>query len=107
MLAAVVTDAADANGVHLSSLQPAFDSTTHSLLVSVVVHASGTGDVHGVAGMLRDLESGVPLVDVRQMTVAQSDPAATPDRMETLHVEFTARGLFRGVPGQMDRRASR
>jgi hypothetical protein len=101
-LASVVADAADANGVHLSSVQPEADSANHTLLVPVVVHASGTGDVRGVAGMLRDLEGGEPLTEIRQLTMAQSDPAAPADRMESLHIELTIRGLYRRIPDSPD-----
>lgn len=102
MLASVISDAADANGVHLSSLQPVVDSTSRTLIVPILVRVSGAGDVRGVSGMLRDLEGGVPLVDVRQVTIAQPDPAAPSDRMESLHIELTARGLYRRMPGISD-----
>jgi len=52
--------------------------------------------------MLRDLESGVPVVEVQQLTIAQPDPTAPADRMEMLHVELTVRGLYRSVPGATD-----
>ncbi len=102
MLASVIADAADANGVHLSSLQPGVDSSSHSLIVPIVVGVSGAGDIRGVSGMLRDLEGGMPLVDVRQITIAQSDPNAPASQMETLHIELTARGLYRRIPGAAD-----
>ena len=106
-LASVVADAADANGVHLSSVQPEADSANRTLLVPVIVHASGTGDVRGVSGMLRDLEGGEPLSEVRQLTIAQSDPAAPADRMEALHIEFTVRGLYRRIPDSPDDKVGR
>jgi hypothetical protein len=99
MLASVVADAADANGVHLSSLQPVADTSHHALVVPVSVHTSGTGDIRGISGMLRDLESGVPVVEVQQLMIAQPDPTAPADHMEMLHVELTVRGLYRSVPG--------
>jgi hypothetical protein len=99
MLASVVADAADANGVHLSSLQPVADTSRHTLVVPVSVHTSGTGDIRGISGMLRDLESGVPVVEVQQLMIAQPDPTAPADHMEMLHVELTVRGLYRSVPG--------
>jgi len=103
-LGSVVADAAEANGVHVSSIQPAIDSTAHTLIVPVVVRVSGTGDVRGVAGMLRDLEAGTPVVDVQQVTIAQPEPAAPADRMEALHVDMTIRGLYRRVPDGPDDR---
>lgn len=102
MLASVVADAADANGVHLSSLQPVADTTSRTLVVPVSVHTSGTGDIRGISGMLRDLESGVPVVEVQQLMIAQPDPTAPADHMEMLHVELTVRGLYRRVPGAAD-----
>src|SRR6185437_9704867 len=99
MLASVVADAADANGVHLSSLQPVADTSRHTLVVPVSVHTSGTGDIRGISGMLRDLESGVPVVEVQQLMIAQPDPTAPAAHMEMLHVELTVRGLYRSVPG--------
>ena len=104
MLASVVADAADANNVHLSSLQPVADTSSRTLVVPVVVHTSGTGDIRGISGMLRDLESGVPVVEIQQLMIAQSDPTAPADHMEALHVEFTVRGLYRRVPGAADDR---
>jgi type II secretion system (T2SS) protein M len=103
-LASIVADAADANGVHLTSLQPQNDSVARSLIVPVSVRVSGTGDIRGLSGMLRDLESGVPLIDVRQLTIAQPDPTAPADRMESLHAELMIRGLYRRVPGGSDDR---
>lgn len=97
-LAAQVSDAAAENGVHLGSLQPHADSAPNALLVPISVSTSGTGDIRGIEGMLRDLESSAPLVDVRQLTVSQPDPAAPTDRMEMLHVEITVRGMFRRLP---------
>jgi hypothetical protein len=99
MLASVVADAADANGVHLSSLQPVADTSSRTLVVPVSVHTSGTGDIRGISGMLRDLESGVPIIEVQQLMIAQPDPTAPADHMEMLHVELTMRGLYRSVPG--------
>ncbi len=101
-LASVIADAADANGVHVASLQPEVDSVSRSLIVPIIMRLSATGDVRGVSGMLRDLESGVPLVDVRQVTIAQPDPTATSEHMESLHVDLTVRGLYRRVPGSSD-----
>lgn len=103
-LGSVVADAADANGVHVSSIQPEIDSTAHTLIVPIIVRVTGTGDVRGVSGMLRDLESSVPLIDVRQATIAQPEPTALSDRMEALHIELTVRGLYRRVPDGSDDR---
>lgn len=102
MLASVVADAADGNDVHLSSLQPVADTSTRTLVVPVSVHTNGTGDIRGILGMLRDLESGVPVVEVQQLMIAQTDPTAPADHMEMLHVELTVRGLYRRVPGAAD-----
>lgn len=101
-LASILADAGDANGVHFSSLQPQADSTSRSLIVPVTVRASGSGDIRGISGMLRDLEGGVPLIEIREITVGQSDPAAPADHMEVLHVELTVRGLYRRTPDDSD-----
>jgi len=105
MLASVVADAADANGVSLSSLQPVADTSSHTLVVPVSVQTSGTGDIRGISGMLRDLESGVPIVEVQRLMIAQPDPTGPADHMEMLHVELTVRGLYRSVPGAAYERA--
>lgn len=97
-LAALVSDAAEDNGVHLASLQPRADSARASLLVPVTVTVSGTGDSRGVTGLLAELESGAPLVEVRDVTISQPDPAAPADHMEALHMDLTVRGLFRRIP---------
>lgn len=101
-LSAEVADAAEANGVHLSALEPGADSTTQALIVPVVVHATGTGDAAGVIGMLRYLEGGMPLANVLQLTVAQFEPSAPSSHMETLRVDFTVRAMYRRVPGMAD-----
>lgn len=98
-LSALIADAAEANGVHLASMQPHADSASRTLLVPLTVSVSGTGDVRGIAGMLGSLESGTPLVEVRELTIAQPDPAAAGDHMEALRVELTIRALFRRTPG--------
>lgn len=97
-LAALVSDAADDNAVHLASLQPRADSVQGSLLVPVTVTVSATGDSRGVTGLLAELESGAPLVEVRDVTISQPDPAAPADHMEALHMDLTIRGLFRRTP---------
>jgi len=99
-LAGLVADAAQRNGVDLSSLQPEADSAARLLVVPVSVRVAGSGDMRGIAGMLRDLEGGTPLVSVRDLTIGQSDPSAPDDRMESLHLELTVRGLYRATPGE-------
>jgi hypothetical protein len=55
--------------------------------------ASATGDVRGLVSFLRALEGGPTRVVVRSLSVTQPEPAALPDRPESLRIEFEVAAL--------------
>lgn len=96
-LASYVSETAAAAGVQLGGIQLSIDSSAKDReLYHVRVRADGSGDVRGVTTLLQLLESdGVPLLAVREFSISQSDPAAPPNRAETLRISFEAEGLAR------------
>lgn len=86
-LTSVVSDAAGESGIQIGALQPAVDSSSQTKgLVSV--RGSASGDIRGVTHFLSAVESGMPLLSVREVTVTQSDPSASGDRAENLRLDF-------------------
>ena len=63
----------------------------------VGVRAEFEGEVTGLAGMVRSLETGQLLLSVPTLTVTASDPTS---RVEALHIELDVTGFYlpRGVP---------
>jgi hypothetical protein len=94
-LAAVVVDAATGNGVRMGSLQTTVDSMTlqREGVVHLRVIGEATGDVTAVTQFLAAIESGLPLIAVRELAVTQAEPTAPADRSESLHVRFVIEGL--------------
>jgi hypothetical protein len=102
-LAAVVVDAATGNGVRMGSLQTSADSTAlqREGVVHLRVRGEATGDVAAVTQFLAVLESGLPLIAVRELSVTQGEPTAPANRPESLHVRFVIEALGHIEP--MDR----
>jgi hypothetical protein len=94
-LAAIVVDVANGNGVRMGSLQTSADSATlqDGNVAHVRVRGEATGDVSGVTKFLASLESGLPLIAVRELSIAQGDPISPPDRPESLRVGFVIEAL--------------
>ena len=61
----------------------------------VAVRASGIGDIAGVTRLLNDIESGAPLLAVRELSITQPEPAAPDGRAEALRFEMLVEGLAR------------
>ena len=91
-LSRIVSNAATVAGVHVTSTRTHVDSV-RSVFTPVSVRASATGDVSGVARLLASLERNQPLLALDDITITQPEVHATADRMETLRVELTVRGL--------------
>lgn len=104
-LAGMVADAALDAGVKLGAVQPRVDSEPHSLgaksnrphpdFARVSAKGDATGDIVALTQFLADMEHGPVLLAVREIYIAQPEPAAPSDRMETLHADFTVVGLAR------------
>lgn len=98
-LASLVGGAAAKAGVRVSSVQPRPDSAGPGTFTRVSVRVDAAGDVYGLGAFLAALEGGPELLSVREIAVTQSDPAATPDRVEELRIELTVDGLALTAPG--------
>lgn len=94
-LAALISTAATAASVRLGPVQVrAADTATRGVFSRVGVRADITGDVRGVSAFLSTLERGPTLVAVRELTIAQLEPAAAADRAEALHVTVAVEALM-------------
>ena len=79
--------------IKVSALQISTDSASPVGVVHVRVRIAGTGDVIGLAAFLRAVEGGdTPLV-VRELVVAQPDPAGADSRPEALRIEALIEGI--------------
>ena len=97
-LASMVGATADDAHVQVGALQIRYDSVARGGLASATIRLSATGDVRGLAALLRGVEAGTPLVIVRELSVSPSDPVGTDEREEQLHVELTVESLARVAP---------
>ncbi len=93
-LAALLSGAASAAGMRLDAVEVRADSAARGAFAKVAVRGSATGDVKGLAMLLTALERGPTLLAVREIAVAQPEPAAAADRMETLRVDLLVEGLM-------------
>lgn len=87
-LANVIAGYADARAIRVVSMQVRPDSIAKDGIVRVAVRATGVGDVAGITSLLQDIESGAPILAVRELAIAQPDPAAPDDRAEALRFEM-------------------
>ena len=94
-LASLISTAATAASVRLGPVQvKAADTAARGVFSRVGVRAEITGDVRGVSAFLSTLERGPTLVAVRELTIAQLEPAAAADRAEALHVTVAVEALM-------------
>ncbi len=93
-LASLVSAAATASNVRLGSVQIHADTGTASALTRVRVRADVTGDIGGIAALLGALETSPTMLLVRELSIAQPEPAAGDDRAEVLRAELVVDGLM-------------
>jgi hypothetical protein len=93
-LAGIVSGAAATSGVRLGAIQIRPDTASSETFTRVSVRADATGDITGVMKMLTAIERGPTLLAVRSLSIDQSAPAATSDRMEALRVSLVVEGLM-------------
>jgi len=93
-LASLISTAATAASVRLGPVQVQADTVARGVFSRVGVRAEITGDVRGVSAFLSTLERGPTLVAVRELTIAQREPAAAADRAEALHVTVAVEALM-------------
>lgn len=92
-LAALVSGAAQAANVRVSSIQVGNDTTAGTVVRRVWVSAELEGDIRGVASLLSTLERGPTLLAIREMSISQPDPASPADVAESLGVRLRVEGL--------------
>lgn len=93
-LASLISTAATAASVRLGPVQVQADTVARGVFSRVGARAEITGDVRGVSAFLSTLERGPTLVAVRELTIAQLEPAAAADRAEALHVAVAVEALM-------------
>ena len=93
-LASLISTAATAASVRLGPVQVQADTVARGVFSRVGVRAEITGDIRGVSAFLSTLERGPTLVAVRELTIAQLEPAAAADRAEALHVTVAVEALM-------------
>lgn len=98
-LSALVSLAASRHGLKVARLDPLPDSSV-GVFNRVTVHAELEGDVAGLAGLLRAVETSEPLLSVVSLAVSAPDPYARPNAPEVLHLEINVSGYYlpRGSP---------
>jgi Type II secretion system (T2SS), protein M subtype b len=94
-LITTVTAAARMAGMRLGALQVESDTTGRPGVVPVRVRGDGSGDITGITHFLSAIESGVPLLSVRELSLTPIDPHAASDTPETIQVNFVIEGLAR------------
>ena len=93
-LAGLISGAATTAGLSVGAVNITVDSASSHGFFSVRARVQLTGDVAGLAHLLRSLEGGPVLLRVREMTISQQDPGAGADRPESLQVELIVEGLM-------------
>lgn len=97
-LATLVSNLASESGVRVTSASVRPDSATKAAFTRIAVRISATGDVEGLSEYLGSIESSEQLLAVRELSVAQADPAAPDSRPEALRFEILVEGLVRIDP---------
>jgi hypothetical protein len=111
-MSALVADAAVSAGVRLGAVEVRVDSggprartgdgrapvRRHYLRVWARIDL--TTDVQGLMAMLAWLEENPPLLAVRELTINQPDPGASPERPEILRVAIAIEGLAQRPVGR-------
>jgi hypothetical protein len=95
-LAEVLSDAAESMGVQIGSLQVRTDSAARGTFVLVQVQASITGELAGVVRFLSRIESGNPLLALRDLSLSASlDQTSSPTKGQVIRADLLVEGLAR------------
>jgi hypothetical protein len=92
-LSGLVNLAASQQHLKVLRLDPLPDSAA-GVFSEVGVHAELEGDVTGLAGLIRAIETGEPLLSVRALTATVSDPVPHGSAPEVMHIELDVSGYF-------------
>jgi hypothetical protein len=99
-LSSIVADVAEAANVRVTSLQIRGDTVVRGGFARVAVRLIGVSDVAGLAALLHDVEANDVSIAVRELSVAQSDPAAPSSHAESLRIDLLAETLVRVKAGR-------
>ncbi len=102
-LAALIAEVARQSSVRLDAVEVHVDTSRTHLLPRVTVDAQATGDIVGLAALLRHLDQGPTLLAVRRLLVRPQATAGPPGQVETLTIRIAVEGLAL-VPGGDKRR---
>jgi Type II secretion system (T2SS), protein M subtype b len=92
-LAGLISGAAATSGVRLGAVQVRPAATAPGAFARVAVRANAIGDVRGLVELLATLERGPTMLVVRELAVAQPEPATPAEAAEALRFEFVVEGL--------------
>jgi len=71
----LVAASADSARVKISSMQIRADTALKARIARVSVRLTASTDIAGLVALIDDLESGVPLLVVRELNISQGEPA--------------------------------
>ena len=92
-LSNAVSEYADSCSVRVMSLQVRPDTIEARGFARVAVRLTGVGDVTGLTSLIEDIETGAPLLAVRELGVTQPDPTVASSKPETLRFELLVEAL--------------
>jgi hypothetical protein len=92
-LTALVSGAAQGAGLRLASVQVQPDTVRLGVFVRVAVRADFSGDVKGLSNLLLSLERGPLMLRVRELSIAQAEPAGDDSRPEVLRSHVVVEAL--------------
>lgn len=92
-LTSLVSGAAQGARLRVGAARVRTDTASAGGFVRVRVEIELTGDIHGLAALLRMLERGPQLLRVDRLAVSQPEPAAPADRPESLRVELAVEAI--------------
>jgi len=92
-LSGLLNAAAARHGLKALGLDPLPDSAV-GVLARVGVHVVLEGDLHGLAGFLRAIETGDPVLTVPALSIAAPDPTSRGGIPEVLRLELEVAGVF-------------
>ncbi|HEX9485266.1 MAG TPA: type II secretion system protein GspM [Gemmatimonadaceae bacterium] len=101
-LAILVSDVGNESGIRITSATVRPDSATKAAFARIAVRISATGDIQGLADFLSGIETSDELLAVRELSVAQAEPAAPDSRAEALRFDVLVEGLARIDEKQRD-----
>ncbi len=92
-LSNAVSDYADSHAVRVVSMQVRPDTIAVRGYAHVAVRLIGVADVNGLTSLLSDIESGTPVLAVREIAITQPDPTVASSKPEALRFELLVEAL--------------